>query len=289
MATVPRKAAAAPAASTAAPVSAFAEKMKAAKAAKAAQAASPAVAGVVATTNTPLSAAKPAPIASLPEPEPELAIEPGMVELSMFDTFMGAAHAIDPAFAPPMPKEGEQAFYKRLLHVIASEASTGKNEAGEDILPIWESLGDDGQAWYNAGGDAIEAGKPIATLAGFASYKPSPTPPAPGKAPRGAGLAKYQAEQAALKAAGTLPAKAPKAPKEPKPTKEAGVQRPGPVRTTREMIVRNLDCDAKGIAVKLQAAGHDIKQSTISTLYNDTRATLRAAFEAGLMKPDFKM
>jgi hypothetical protein len=282
MATAPRKAAAAPAASTAAPVSAFAEKMKAAKAAKAAQAASPAVAGVVATTNTPLSAAKPAPIASLPEPEPELAIEPGMVELSMFDTFMGAAHAIDPAFAPPMPKEGEQAFYKRLLHVIASEASTGKNEAGEDILPIWESIGDDGQAWYNAGGDAIEAGKPIATLAGFASYKPSPTPPAPGKAPRGAGLAKYQAEQAAMKAAGTLPAKTPKAPKaakEPKEPKEPKAL--GITSKVRDVLVANQGASLDEL--KALTKSMDVKDSTLSTLRSDVAATIAALKRTGLM------
>jgi hypothetical protein len=274
MATAPRKAAAAPAASNAAPVSAFAEKMKAAKAAKAAQAASPAVAGVVATTNTPLSAANPAPIASLPEP--------GMVELSMFDTFMGAAHAIDPAFAPPMPKEGEQAFYKRLLHVIASEASTGKNEAGEDILPIWESIGDDGQAWYNAGGDAIEAGKPIATLAGFASYKPSPTPPAPGKAPRGEGLAKYQAEQAAMKAAGTLPAKTPKAPKaakEPKEPKEPKAL--GITSKVRDVLVANQGASLDEL--KALTKSMDVKDSTLSTLRSDVAATIAALKRTGLM------
>jgi hypothetical protein len=272
--------------------------------AKPAAKAVPAKKAAAAPAKPAAKAAKPAPE---PEPEPELEEEvPGSEPLpetdlvdenletgdeskdqpepSMYDYMLDAARAVDSKFQDPMPKESEQAFYKRLLDTIASETDPKHVEGkGDPHLPVWEALTEEQQAWYNAGADSVEKGKPIAALPGYDS-RPKPEPVLKGGAVKGGGLQKWREEQARLKAAGELPPA--------KPRKEKVAKEPrgdGAVAHVQKAVLANLHMTKAEITAYLKQQGHEINDGTISVQYGNARNLMRLAIAAGLTKPDVKI
>jgi hypothetical protein len=229
---------------------------------KAAPAAAPAAAKAV--TKAPVKkAAAPAP-APEPEiveetvPQPEIAEQ---AEPSHFDHLVDAARSVDAKFAMPHAKEAEQAFYKRLLGVVA--------EVPEEV---WNAIPEPAQVWFNDAAAAVEANKPIAVLEGYAS-RPKPEAPADAapKAEKGAGLAAYRAKVAAEKAAGTYVAPA----KKEKPAKEPTVKGPNRISTIREYAILNPNATNEQILAHLATVGlGETNPSTVSITAAGARAAM---------------
>lgn len=231
----------------------------------------------------------PAPVAETKAPEPEAVEEvtetqaepEAQADISAFDLYLDIARAIDGKFENPAHKESEQAFYKRLVSTVASEA-----EDAEGKLPLWDSLASselgDLQPWYNDAVDALEKGQPVKALSGYSSYVEKRDAAKEAAKPgnqKGDALKAYRERVAAEKAAGTyvkperkVKEKAEKAPKD------------NITEKVRDIIVVNLDKSLEQLREIVKAQGLTVHEGTLATQRYNVHSVASAFRKAGLIK-----
>ena len=249
-------------------------------------AAKPAIA--TAKAPTPKKAAAPAP---QPEPTPEPEIDETMAdenaadetgaentdvvenaeaaapEPTQYDIVLAGARSIVAAFAAPHAKESEADFLKRVMAAVAAASDAQ-----------WETLDGVVHTWYNASIDALEAGNPALSLAGFAER----APPVANKTGKPGRPAKAPGEAATPKTP-----KEPKAPKAPKPPKEPKAPRDGNGVTSqiRDIIAANMDKKAEDLFKLCTDAGlTGVILPTVSTQRSNMHAVYKTLLKAGMIK-----
>lgn len=126
-------------------------------------------------------------------------------EQTLFDYIWACITALRPDFAPQGEHEPDNAFFERMVKFIAPD--------GEMSEEAWATFDVEAQQWYDAGAAAIAQNQPIPPPDGYylpetnntinlpdQSQQPQQQA-APGKNPVPAGIAKWRAEQDAIKAA----------------------------------------------------------------------------------------
>lgn len=190
--------------------------------------------------------------------------------------------ALGDDFKPQGKKEADEAFITRIV--------TALNELPDDA---YASMGEDGDAWFQATAKALNKKKPIPPLPGFndaeADEEAAPAPKKgakaakPADAPKqekGAGLKRWREEQEKLRAEGKLPPKKEKKPKGPK--KERGT---GASFSIRMEVAADPSASVEEIRKRLEAKGVKINEGgTLGSTRASTLATIRALTKLGKLK-----
>lgn len=162
-------------------------------------------------------------------------------------------------------KEKPSEFLIRLLSAVGSKKLTDEQ---------FDSLPQEAQDWFNASVQLLNDGKKkFPALAGF---DPTATPAEAPKAEKGAGLAKWRAEQDKLRAEGKLPPKKEK--KEPK-----GDRKPKDTGTTfivREIVAANPEGTLEAHLKACAARGLDTEEKATRSTIGVTRSGSLAMIEA---------
>jgi hypothetical protein len=208
------------------------------------------------------------------------------VAAPFFGALSDAARTVDPTAAAQLPTEAPQVFLKRLVQAISQAAD-----------PVWESLGEAPQTWYNAAAESIEGGVPIAEPAGFVAVVPvarhAAVAPAartrPTSAPKAAEAAEAtDAARDTVLDAVDAACDAAEAAETAEPTETLPVLKasrsPGIVAIAQKLIITHSDpltLNKKTARALMVANKVDIKDTSLSVVLTYTLSAIRMAIEAG--------
>ena len=201
------------------------------------------------------------------------------VAAPFFSALSDAAKTVDPTAAAQLPTEAPQVFLKRLVQAISQAAD-----------PVWESLGEAPQTWYNAAAESIEGGVPIAEPAGFVAVVPVARHAAAAPAARTRTTSAPKATEAARDtvldavdaACDAAEAAETAEPTETLPVKAA--RSPGIVAIAQKLIITHPDpltLNKKTARALMDANQIDIKDTSLSVVLTYTLSAIRMAIEAG--------